>query len=130
MPLGIDAAPLSRSLGIGMNWMIRELLRQGVYELRDERLMAPYCWAPSQRARELLNALGADVGEWADKEASRAIYKFVVHHIGHGRARFAGDFDLPLQLVTRERNRVTLEQCFKAADREAPSFSGTGSDII
>ena len=31
-----------------MNWMIRELLRQGVYEPRDERFMAPrICWAPS-----------------------------------------------------------------------------------
>jgi hypothetical protein len=69
MPLGLDAAPLDRSLGIGMNWMIRELLRQGVYEPRDESLMAPYCWAPSQRVRELLNALGTDVGVSADKEA-------------------------------------------------------------
>jgi hypothetical protein len=57
MPLGLDAAPLSRSLGIGMNWMIREMLRQGVYEARDASIMAPYCWAPSQRVRELLNAL-------------------------------------------------------------------------
>ena len=57
--------------------------------------MAPYCWAPSQRVRELLNALGADVGERADKETSRAIYEFVVKHIGVDRARFNGDFDLP-----------------------------------
>ena len=74
MRLSIDAAPLNRSLGIGMNWMIREMLRHGVYEFRDESVMAPYCWAPSQRVRELLNELGADVGEWADKEVSRSIY--------------------------------------------------------
>jgi hypothetical protein len=128
MPLGLDAAPLSRSLGIGMNWMIRELLRQGVYELRDESLMAPYCWAPSQRARELLNALGAGVGIWANKEVSRAIYNFVVQHIGADRARFTGDFDLPLQLITRERNRGALEQCFEEADRDAPSFTETEGD--
>lgn len=122
MPLGLDAAPLSRSLGIGMNWMIREMLRQGVYELRDEGLMAPYCWAPSQRVRELLNALGADVGVWADKEASRAIYEFVCEHVGVDRAHFNGDFDLPLQLITRDTHRAALDQCFEVADRDPPSF--------
>jgi hypothetical protein len=123
MPLGLDAAPLSRSLGIGMNWMIREMLRQGVYEDRDASIMAPYCWAPSQRVRELLNALGADVGVWADKEASRAIYEFVVKYIGADRARFNGDFDLPLQLITRETHRAALDYCFEVADRDPPNFA-------
>lgn len=123
MPLGLDAAPLSRSLGIGMNWMIREMLREGVYEARDASIMAPYCWAPSQRVRELLNALGADVGVWADKEASRAIHEFVVKHIGADCARFNGDFDLPLQLITRERRSPALDYCFEVADRDPPNFA-------
>jgi hypothetical protein len=72
MPLGLDAAPIIRSIGIGANWMIREFLRSNVYESRDEGLMAPYCWAPSQRVRALLNELGADVGERADGKASRS----------------------------------------------------------
>jgi hypothetical protein len=128
MPLGLDAAPLSRSLGIGMNWMIREMLRHGVYEARDASIMAPYCWAPSQRVRELLNALGADVGVSADKEASRAIHEFVVEHIGADRARFNGDFDLPLQLITRETHRAALDYCFEVADRDPPNFSETEKD--
>jgi hypothetical protein len=128
MPLGLDAAPLSRSLGIGMNWMIREMLRQGVYEARDASIMAPYCWAPSQRVRELLNALGADVGVWADKEASRAIHEFVVEHIGADRTRFNGDFDLPLQLITRETHRAALDYCFEVADRDPPRFAEAEED--
>jgi hypothetical protein len=128
MPLGLDAAPLSRSLGIGMNWMIREMLRQGVYEAQDASIMAPYCWAPSQRVRELLNALGADVGVWADKEASRAIHEFVVEHIGAERARFNGDFDLPLQLITRATHRAALDYCFEVADRDPPSFAEAEED--
>jgi hypothetical protein len=128
MPLGLDAAPLSRSLGIGMNWMIREMLRQGVYAPRDAGIMAPYCWAPSQRVRELLNALGADVGVWADKEASRAIHEFVAKHIGADRARFSGDFDLPLQLITRETHRAALDHCFEVADRDPPSFAEAEED--
>ena len=34
MPLGLDAAPLLRSIGIGYNWMIREMLRFRVYDSR------------------------------------------------------------------------------------------------
>lgn len=128
MPLGLDAAPLTRSLGIGMNWMLREMLRQGIYEARDASIMAPYCWAPSRRFRELLNALGADVGVRADKEASRAIYEFVVEHIGADRAHFNGDFDLPLQLITREAHRAALDYCFEVADRDPPSFAEAEED--
>jgi hypothetical protein len=122
MRLGLDAAPLNRSLGAGMNWMIRELLRQGVYQPRDESLMAPYCWASSQRVRDLLNALGAGVNQWADTETTRSVYKFVLQHIGVERARFAGDFDLPLQLITRGRNRIALQRCFEVAECHAPNF--------
>ena len=102
--------------------MIREFLRFEVYESRDEGLMAPYCWAPSQRVRALLNELGAGVGERADKEASRTIHDFVTSHLGSDRALFDGDFDLPLQLITRDMNRAVLVQCFKKADRDPPTF--------
>jgi hypothetical protein len=128
MRLCIDAAPINRSLGIGMNWMIRELLRHGVYEPRDENLMASYCWAPSERVREFLTTLGADAGARADKEASRAIHEFVVEHIGADHARFNGDFDLPLQLITRETHRAALTQCFEAADSTPPSFADSKDD--
>jgi|GEM_PF-894593 len=121
MRLSIDAAPINRSIGIGMNWMIRELLRHGVYETRDERLMIPYVWAPSRRVRILLNKLGADVGERADKEVSRVIYNFVEKHLGDDR-RFDGDFDLPLQLITRSEYGHVLKACFDEVDDTPPDF--------
>jgi hypothetical protein len=108
--------------------MFREFVRQGVYEARDACIMAPYCWAPSQRVRELLNAIGANVGEVADKEASRAIYEFVVKQIGAEGARFNGDFDLPLQLITRETHRANLDYCFQVTDRDPPSFEEAEED--
>ena len=121
MRLSIDAAPINRSLGIGMNWMIRELLRHGAYELGDEHLMIPYVWAPSQRVRVLLNELGADVGERPDKEASRTICDFVTKHLGDDR-RFDGDFDLPLQLITRRKHQDALETCFAEVGGAPPSL--------
>jgi hypothetical protein len=129
MRLGVEAAPLSRSLGIGMNWMIRELMRGGVYEARYEGLMAPYCWAPAQRVRDLLKQFGKDVGDAADKEASRAIHEFIVGQIGDGLARFDGDFDLPLQLITREENRESLRRCFDLTGQEAPDFLGANLGV-
>jgi hypothetical protein len=121
MRLSIDAAPINRSLGIGMNWMIRELLRHCAYEPHDEHLMIPYGWAPSQRVRALLNELGADVGERPDKEASRTICDFVTKHLRDGR-RFDGDFDLPLQLITRRWHRDALETCFAEVGGALPDL--------
>ena len=98
--LGLEAAPLDSSLRIGVSWLLRELSRHGVYDADDTDLMAPYCWAPTQRVRVFLQELGADCND------SRSIHDFVRTQIGDERARFAGDFDLPLQL--RALSRETL----------------------
>ena len=128
-PIELDAAPVNKSLGIGMNWMIREMLRQGAYQKKDSKFLAPYCWASSQRVRDLLNPMGANIGAWADKDASRAIHEFIVEHLDDDRARFAGDFDLPLQLITRGNNRDVLEGCFESADSAPPVIGDTGEDV-
>ena len=96
--LGLEAAPLDSSLRIGVSWLFRELSRHRVYDAGDAALMAPYCWAPTQRVREFLQELGA-----ADCNDSRSIHNFVKKQIGDERARFTGDFDLPLQLRASSR---------------------------
>ena len=95
--LGLEAAPLDSSLRIGVSWLLRELSRHGVYGADDTELMAPYCWAPTQRVRVFLQELGANCND------SRSIHDFINTQIGDKRARFAGDFDLPLQLRTLSR---------------------------
>ncbi|MCB1470356.1 MAG: hypothetical protein KDK08_25125, partial [Rhizobiaceae bacterium] len=67
------------------------------------------------------NELGADVGERPDKEASRTICDFVTRHLGDDR-RFDGDFDLPLQLITRRRHRDALETCFAEVGGAPPDL--------
>ena len=127
-PLGVEAAPLNRPLGIGANWLIRECVRNGVYYLGDAAKMAPYCWMPSRRVRKLLAKLGLELSEKADKEDSRAIHNFIVGHLGEDRARFGDDFDLPLQLVTRADYREVLRQCFEQGGVDAPSFDDGNED--
>ena len=111
---GIEAAPLDRTLGIGINWMIREMLRNGTYSAEDEAVMAPYCWMPSRRVRDRLLARlpFEDVSDDANSDDSRHVHGFVVRHIGCDHARFDGDFDLPLQLVTRKEHTEALRRCF------------------
>ena len=126
--LGIDAAPLARSLGIGINWIVRELLRYEFYEPRDERLVAPYCWASTGRVRDLLTWIGADVAEVADANESRTIHEFVVENIGHDRARFSGDFDLPLHEITRAGHRSDLQRCLAEAGYAPEAFEPAGTE--
>ena len=127
-PLGLDAARLDRSLGIGANWMIRELVRHRVYDARDAVTMAPYCWATTRRVRKLLKHLDPEVLiDSADKDASRFVFEFIEEQIGPEHAPFDGDFDLPLQLVTRKGN--TLRQCFEEAGSEAPSLDDEDDEV-
>ena len=126
--LGADVAPINRSLGIGVNWLIRELVRHGVYRREDERLLAPHCWASTQRVRTLLNSLGAEIGDQPDITVSRDIRDFVVEHIGANHARFEGDFDLPLQIVTRSKYQKIRERWFEQAGIESPGFREESAD--
>lgn len=114
--LSIDAAPIDRSLGIGINWLVRELVRCGVYGDKDVARMAPYSFASSQRVREgLLGPLGHHAIDGADSDECRRIYQFIEAAAGAEVARFGGDHDLPLQLITRREHQEALLGCFEAA---------------
>ena len=126
-PLGLDAAPLHRSFGIGANWLIRELVRNRVYNPDEAALMARYCWMPSLRVRTLLERLGM-AGVSANTEYSQAIYEFIVERLGTEGARFDGDYDLALQIVTRAGYREVLQQCFGRGGLDAPSFPDDAND--
>ena len=128
-PLGLNAAPIDRSLGIGANWLIRELSRHGVYDSDEANLMAAYCWASSHRVRAFLTTLDPSLDlKTADKDASPAIHDFVIKHVGPDRAHFDGDFDLPLQLVTRRGERWRLNEWFEEAGVEKPEFGDETED--
>ena len=129
-PLGLNAAPIGRSLGIGANWLIRELVRNGVYDPGDAITLAPYCWMPSQRVRKkLLERIGLrDLSPNANKEDSRGIHEFMVDRLDEERARFGDDFDLPLQLVTRARHVDVLRQCLEQGGVDASDLDEDDQD--
>ena len=111
---GFDAPPLSRQLGMGACFIVRELVRAGI-------LASPYahahCFVPTGRTRNLFATLGCDELEQPNNrwEVSSLIHKFVVDEIGKDKASFCGDFDIPFQFIAEDANlqqqlfRETLE---------------------
>lgn len=95
---GLEGAPLSQSLGLGANWMIREAIRHGLW-LGDEAIcMQPYAWAATGRLRRLFaERLAYPLGERGHMDLSTEIHGFVADHLGSDAA-FLGDLDLPIQL--------------------------------
>jgi len=101
-----DAAPLDRSLGTGLNWLLRELQRRKVL---PGVIPDAFCWGATKRVRDLFERIGCDLGEDIGAETSRVIWATVREHLGDEKGRFEGDYDLALQLVTLDRNREALE---------------------
>ena len=112
--MGINAAPLAQSLGLGANWMIRELSRAGVYGAEPRLQLEPYGWSTTRRVRSLFRRLGATPEHGPDH--GRYLHDYVAARIGVDRARFLGDMDLPLQLITTSCHRMTLEAILVAAN--------------
>ena len=93
-----DAPPLGPALGIGANWILRELVRLEVVKRKPH--LVPFCYVPRGPLRRLMQRLGAsDVEEpgVSHGERSRRIHSFLAQVLGEDAA-FGGAFDLPLYL--------------------------------
>lgn len=105
---GLEGAPLTQSLGLGANWLIREGMRAELWGDDERRLLVPYGWAASSRVRNLCrNHIGYDLGEPGDMELSRELHDLVESHLGHD-ADFLGDLDLPMQIISDARREAVL----------------------
>jgi len=107
----IEAAPLVRTLGLGANWMVRELARSGFWTEREQPITAPYAWASTARVRKLLNRLGAEIIDEPFMDNSTAIWRFVSERLQHRQQELLRDGDLPLQLITRAEHKDVLRRC-------------------
>lgn len=98
---GIEAPPLTRVLGIGACFVMRELIRLGVITTAHAR---PHCYPPVKRVRDLCMQLGCPSleTEYRRWEMSREIHTFLVQCLGPERASFRGDFDIPLQVIAED----------------------------
>ena len=110
---GLEGAPLSQSLGLGANWMIREAVRHHIWTDENAVVMHPYGWASTGRMRRFLkDYLGEPMGDPGEKlDLSPDIHALMRRHLDDD-ANFLGDLDLPLQIVAakRKRRRGTLQK--------------------
>jgi hypothetical protein len=111
---GVSAPPLSRILGMGQCFVLRELFRHRVLSNPHAH---PHCFVPVARVRRMLVDLGCDdlVGNQQPWEWSRVIYTFLQQHL-RDAATFGGAFDIPLQVVADD---ASLQMRFFAAPIES-----------
>lgn len=98
---GVSAPPLSRVLGMGQCFVLRELVRRGVLANKHAHV---HCFVPVARVRRMLLQMGCEELSQRQRpwEWSRAIHRFLVGHLGPAAATFHGDFDIPLQVVAED----------------------------
>lgn len=112
--LGVVAPAMNRSIGMGMNWLIRELARHGYFAIADLPMINPYGWSSTARVRWLLRLADIELDEPGHMDFSRSEFDEVDAAIGP-RATYLGDLDLPLQLIARRDYRTELRSCLLAA---------------
>jgi hypothetical protein len=104
---GISAPPLSRVLGMGQCFVLRELVRRKI--LRNP-LAHRYCYVPVGRVRRMLLTMGCDglLSPQRPWEWSCIIHRFLCDKLGSTEtATFHGDFDIPLQIVAEDTDLQT-----------------------
>ncbi|MBX3097292.1 MAG: hypothetical protein KF812_10555 [Fimbriimonadaceae bacterium] len=100
---GLEGGPLTQSLGLGANWMIREAARNGLWRPGEAALLHPYAWSATRRVRDFLGLeeAGLNTQGGNQMDLSRVVYDKVRKSLGN-RADFQGDLDLPLQLHVQQ----------------------------
>lgn len=104
---GPDAPPIGHVLGMGVHYVLRELVRLSVVRNTEAH---KFCFVPVQRVCRLVEGLegGAGLGYGYSGRMSRAdtaegIWEFVGGELGEEAATFDGSFDVPLRVVAERR---------------------------
>jgi hypothetical protein len=98
---GWDAPPLTRVLGIGACFVVRELVRMGVLSSRHAH---DHAYVGVGRVRNVFVRLGMPElrGEGASYRHPLLFHRFLVDHLGPDRADFNRCFDLPFLAIAND----------------------------
>jgi hypothetical protein len=97
---GIGAPALGKSLGIGSNFVVRELLRKGVLK---NPVLFEHAFVPYKGVRDLMRDMGCDgLDPYASMANSSKIYDFVTQHMKEAQVSFDGAWDIPLMVVAQD----------------------------
>jgi hypothetical protein len=99
---GIGAPALGKSLGIGANFVVRELLRRGIL---NNPVLFEHAFVPYKGVRDLMRDMGCeDLDPYASTANSSRIYDFITQHMKEAHVSFDGAWDIPLMLVAQKEN--------------------------
>ena len=98
---GMDAPQLTRVLGIGQCFVLRELVRNGIITNTKAHR---HCYVPVKRVRDLMTYLGCpDLNRTSRKwELSQKIHRFLYDHLGKDASQFDLSFDIPFQIIAED----------------------------
>lgn len=107
---GPDAPPIR--LGIGINFVLRELVRFGI--LLPQEHIIQHCFVPRANVRRLLTRLGCNSLSSPDPYNSQLIHQFLSRHFFDLNLTipptFKNAFDIPFELVVENPDRIGLPQ--------------------
>ncbi len=107
---GIQVSELKGTLGIGINFILRELQRHQVLESEHCEHIQKYAFVLPARLRKLLNKMGARLSTEANPENSELAYDYLVSSLGSKSHPLLMDFDLPFRVLLEDKQ--AFERCF------------------
>ena len=95
---GISAPELKATLGIGANFIIRELIRHKVIPATETT--SQHAFSLSGRVRKVLSKMGIQVMDQADPYQSQLVFEQLKHHFGDNtKATLNDSFDIPFRIL-------------------------------
>ncbi|MEZ9794865.1 hypothetical protein AB4283_22165, partial [Vibrio splendidus] len=107
---GIDVAELKGTLGIGINFILRELTRHYVIEQEFSSSTHKYAFVLPLRLRTLLNKIGAGLNTEANPTNSEQLYSFFLETLVEDDSHFGLSFDIPFRVLLNDRK--AFKRCF------------------
>lgn len=95
--MNLEGAPIARSLGMGANWIVRELARREVYTDEQARIVQPFAWSARLRIRSFVDEIGLGSVE-SGMDTGRELHRRVTASLDDPMP-FGIDGDLPLELI-------------------------------
>jgi hypothetical protein len=105
---GLDAPPITRTLGLGACFVVRELVRLGV--IRSPHAHS-HCFVPVQRIRDCFVQLGCPLDDKSGIAQSRQIYDFLRTHLSAEQATFDLNFDIPFHVIHHQWGGIPSHLC-------------------
>lgn len=95
--MNLEGAPIARSLGMGANWIVRELARREIYPRDHAEIVQPYAWSTRLRIRRFIETIGLNSIE-SGMDTGRELHRRVTTLLEEPMP-FGIDGDLPLELL-------------------------------